>query len=243
MIKRLSLSITLIAIYSILYGAVGLLKGFSESATISIPLILHIVAGIGLLFQKFWALRLTQGLLIIAILSNFAIFFLAPEIPFIYSLIVLIITDALLILLLIYLTKKKILAQFIDLDDDTEGLEIEKKKSTSLLPVFRNIAIIVYYFSAFLFLILTIHYAFEWWGNWAYLLALGIFLPLIPFTGLLSNIILFPPIFIFIFWRYEQSFPWWIIGLWALCFASQYIFGFLISKEESEIYDTNQINL
>jgi len=83
------------------------------------------------------------------------------------------------------------------------------------------------------------NYYVERWGNWAYLLALGLMFPIIPFSELISTIILFPPVFIFIFWRYEGVIPRWFIGLWVLCVASQYIFGSLSLKEESETYDTN----
>ncbi len=241
MIKRLSLFITLVAIFAIFNGLITLLNVSSQSILNLIIAIFYIVAGIGLLFQKFWALRIIQGLIIISIFFTFAIF-LYPELPFLYSLIFILIFDSLLVLLLIYLNKEKVVAQFIDLDDNTENLETDKKESTSLIPVFRTITFLAYWLFVILLFAMAVSYAFEWWGNWAYLLLLGLIFPIIPFSGLISSIVLFPPIFIFIFWRYEGVIPWWFIGLSVLCFISQYILSFLIFKETSEVYDTNKIN-
>ncbi|MFA5459915.1 MAG: hypothetical protein WC283_01040 [Candidatus Paceibacterota bacterium] len=226
MTKKLSLPIILIAAFAVLTGILGLFKLDISSFSILnfIMSAVYIITGIGLLYKKFWALRFMQGLAIISILLGFIGLFLIEDLT------LLLVGMFLYIMILIYLTKEKVATQFIDLNDDTGIAEIDKKELTSLIPVFRTITWLVYWCSVIFLFSMAMFYAFEWWGNWAYLLVLGLIFPIIPFSELFSSIVLFPPIFILIFWLYEGALPWWFIGLSALCIASQYILSYLTLK-------------
>jgi hypothetical protein len=230
--KKLSFLTILIAILAILSGLLSLDISSFSILNFIVPAI-YIIAGVGLLLKKFWAVRIMQGLIIIAIFSSFTIF-LMPE-QFLHNLILFLICISLFTAILMYLKKEKVVAQFIDLDSNVDNLEINKKELTSLMPVLRTIIFLAYWLFVISLFVMAMSYAFEWWGNWAYLLILGLIFPIIPFSELLSSVVLFPPIFIVIFWFYEGTFPWMFIGLSVLCIVSQYVLAYLDFKGESGI--------
>ena len=128
--RPISLGVALVSIFLFITGALEIFDFF-----LSGPPNLHIVwgcllivSGIGLLLQKFWAYRLTQVLLIIAMILSPVYLFSSDKYLFITKLTSVVIIIILCGIILWYLSRKNIKEQFLE---PALIEKLEKRRSTS----------------------------------------------------------------------------------------------------------------
>lgn len=113
--KPLSLGVVFLSIFLFIVGAIEIFT-FLKNTFLNMRIIwggLSIVSGIGLLWQKFWAYRLTQALLIINIITS-PLFLASPDFSFGSKLIMVLISITLSGFILWYLSRRKTKEQFLD---------------------------------------------------------------------------------------------------------------------------------
>jgi hypothetical protein len=186
--------------------------------------ILYLFSGLGLLFQKFWGLKLAQISISINMISSFFIFIL-PEMSIMLKIISFLIYNIINIAILFYLLRLKTLKQFVEILDD----EFPLKKTEMINSSLTIIMMVIGYGGQFLLFIMMVSYFFEWFGNWAYLLVIGGLIGL-PFVSFLLYFLTLAPVFPIFFWIYTGIFPLWFFIIWGISFVSLIGFPYFIYK-------------
>lgn len=223
--KDLSIGVAFLSIILITLGIFTFISLFNQFNFPSLFwAILYILSGVGLLIRKFWGFRLAQITFILQIIiAPFTIFlalyhFNEESIVLFISALILI---GISVGLLYYLSRPKNVKQFLE----TANNERIKEK-TSITPIFSIIFFLISAIGQLILFGIIVSYLFNWIGNWAYLIIIGGVIG-IPFLSLIFGIILIAPIFLIIFWLITGNFPFWILFIWVVSFASQLLYGYL----------------